>query len=570
MVKMKYLNPKFEILTKFDGHELERIERVARVCYKSEDRITTGSARKIIANLIKNGHEAMLEHSQLSVLFTVDRGVSHELVRHRVASFAQESTRYVNYSKDKQDNQCKCINIKHALEMDTKIRKSKGQDVSKVDIGKILAIWQKAMEQSEQNYMDMIAAGASPQFARSVLTNSCKTEIVITTNYREWRHFFSLRTEAPAHPQMREVTIPLIFALRDKLPGIFDDIIEKNQLGIYNLEEKIVFKYDENGAVRAVDHEDSDGISIVSGVSYDFGTKNESFKKVAFELRNMGIKNWREPLRIYNPIVARLDPYSDSLSDEEKRLIMQECAVNVFYYLREILYIKQPGTGVPIPFELTIPVYQYIICCLNNRDTMVCGDRITRKTITIDSMLSWNFLFGSIKKKIIGVESTTSMNVIKTLKHKFVYPSFISLTSDDIASKHTVSELYKMEVMNSISTIPTPKTILDANMLGRSLNSDIVYISNIDCMDGGFSLLSGCLPVREIVKKNNQDGYSYTTCEYTNDALSGKALSKGRLESIHCLEEFIKNCEKWDDRWYDNPKDFKDINRFVVIDMNKK
>lgn len=103
---MKIVEPKYEILTDISEggiKELQQIERVARVCYKSEDKITPDgeSAKKLVGFLVKQGHEAMLEHSQLSVLFTCDRGVANELVRHRIASFAQESTRYCNYSKEK-------------------------------------------------------------------------------------------------------------------------------------------------------------------------------------------------------------------------------------------------------------------------------------------------------------------------------------------------------------------------------------------------------------------------------------------------------------------------------------
>ena len=164
----------------------------------------------------------MIEHSSLSVRFTVDRGVSHELVRHRIASFAQESTRYVNYSLDKFGNEINVINIRDGIDLDNKM---KNMDSSIIDA--ILREWFSAMKDAEKHYMKMIELGATPQIARSVLPNSTKTEITITANYREWRNFFKLRVPATAHPQMREVTIPLLKELKNRLPIIFDDIKEE-------------------------------------------------------------------------------------------------------------------------------------------------------------------------------------------------------------------------------------------------------------------------------------------------------------------------------------------------------
>lgn len=153
------------------------------------------------------GNCAMIEHSSLSVKFTVDRGVSHELVRHRIASFAQESTRYCNYSNDKFGNEI------------TVVKPCFWDDKSMNYI-----IWETAMKTAEETYFRLLEIGATPQEARSVLPNSLKTEITITANYREWRNFFKLRTEQAAHPQMREVTIPLLKELQKRIPIIFDDI----------------------------------------------------------------------------------------------------------------------------------------------------------------------------------------------------------------------------------------------------------------------------------------------------------------------------------------------------------
>lgn len=221
---MNIMKPSFEILTPISEggiEELKHIEKIARVCYKSEGAITEDgeSAKKMVKMLINHDHTAMIEHSSLSVKFTVDRGVSHELVRHRIASFAQESTRYVNYSLDKFGNEINVIDIDGGIKLDKKMK-----HMSDVEIGLIINEWIDAMTDAEIHYMRMIELGATPQIARSVLPNSTKTEITITANYREWRNFFKLRVPVTAHPQMREITIPLLEELKSRLPIIFDDI----------------------------------------------------------------------------------------------------------------------------------------------------------------------------------------------------------------------------------------------------------------------------------------------------------------------------------------------------------
>ena len=220
---MKIIKPSYEILTPIsDGgiKELQHIEKIGRVCYKSEDRITDDgeSAKKFVKMLISNGHEAMIEHSSLSVKFVVDRGVSHELVRHRIASFAQESTRYCNYSKDKFGNE---ITVILPCFFDT------GMGILSNSL--VYQEWKLACECAEERYFNLLKTGATPQQARTVLPNSLKTEITITANYREWRNFFKLRTAEPAHPQMREVTIPLRKELKTLIPIIFDDIEVKDE-----------------------------------------------------------------------------------------------------------------------------------------------------------------------------------------------------------------------------------------------------------------------------------------------------------------------------------------------------
>lgn len=208
---MKTINAGYEILTPIRGDELQLIEKAGRTCYKSEDKITDESTKKFVAGLIKRNHEAMLEHSFLSIRFICDRGVSHELVRHRLASFAQESTRYCNYSQDKFGNELTFIKPLFLDEDTNEYR-----------------VWEHAMRVAESDYMMMLNAGRTAQEARSILPNSIKTEVVMSTNYREWRHFFKLRAAratGPAHPQMEEITRPLLEELKTLIPIVFDDII---------------------------------------------------------------------------------------------------------------------------------------------------------------------------------------------------------------------------------------------------------------------------------------------------------------------------------------------------------
>jgi thymidylate synthase (FAD) len=210
---MKIVKAKYEILTPLEGENgiqmLKDIERAGRTCYKSEDKITDESCTQFVKMILGRGHESVIEHRGFSVLFTNDRGVSHEEVRQRLASFSQESTRYINYTKENKGGQCTYIDLKQHL---------KNPAVS-------FDIWFNHMQVCEDAYKAMIDAGEEPQIARSVLPNSLKTEIVITANLREWRTIFKQRTTKAAHPQMREVMNPLLEELKNKLPVIFDDII---------------------------------------------------------------------------------------------------------------------------------------------------------------------------------------------------------------------------------------------------------------------------------------------------------------------------------------------------------
>ncbi len=205
---MKIIAPYHEIISKIDGAEMLRnIELCGRVCYKSEDRITDGSAEKFVGMILKSGHESVLEHEKITVRFVCDRGVTHEIVRHRIASYSQESTRYCNYSKDKFGGEITFIRPCFWAEDDEKF-----------------AVWKETMQSIEDSYVKLISLGAKPEEARSILPNSVKTEIMVTMNLREWRHFFKLRTAERAHPQIREVAIPLLNELKGLVPVIFDDI----------------------------------------------------------------------------------------------------------------------------------------------------------------------------------------------------------------------------------------------------------------------------------------------------------------------------------------------------------
>ena len=187
------------------------IERAGRVCYKSEDRICEGSAEKMIGSLMEKHHESVIEHGAITVRFICDRGVSHELVRHRLASFSQESTRYCNYGADKHGNEVTFIDLRGGFP-DMSVRSGN--------------IWLDAMLDAERKYLDMLAAGLSAQEARSVLPNSLKTEVVMTANPREWRHVFKMRASKAAHPQMREIMIPLLHEFQARWPSLYNDIKE--------------------------------------------------------------------------------------------------------------------------------------------------------------------------------------------------------------------------------------------------------------------------------------------------------------------------------------------------------
>lgn len=196
---------------------ITNIAHMGRICYQSEGKT---SNEELIRNLIKRGHESVLEHEKISVIVRCDRGVTHELVRHRIASYSQESTRYCNYSREKFGNGITYINLAPGLELDPTTSK-----LNELQRDLILTEWLTACEDAEKHYLRMLELGASPQIARSVLNNSTKTQIGITMNLREWRHFFRLRCAKDAHPQMRDLALEMLEKFYSAIPVVFDDLV---------------------------------------------------------------------------------------------------------------------------------------------------------------------------------------------------------------------------------------------------------------------------------------------------------------------------------------------------------
>ncbi|HED38713.1 MAG TPA: FAD-dependent thymidylate synthase [Ignavibacteria bacterium] len=224
---MKLIKPSYEITTKFDGKEVLRVlEKIGRTAYKSEDKITIKSAPEFILKIIDREHEAVLEFFDITFKWICDRGVSHELVRHRIASYLQESTRYCNYKGGI------TFVIPPWVDILPDDYCGEGESITYQETGNPLSmpflypesVWIQSMLNTEISYRKLLKEGWKPQQARSVLPNSLKTEINFKMNLRELRHFFKLRTHHTAHPQMRELAIPMLKELKIKLPIIFDDI----------------------------------------------------------------------------------------------------------------------------------------------------------------------------------------------------------------------------------------------------------------------------------------------------------------------------------------------------------
>jgi thymidylate synthase (FAD) len=210
---MKIIAPSFALYPDLTGTQaLEKIERIARTCYKSEDKIAPGSAEKIVRALIRGGHLAMLEHVSLTVKFVTQRSFTHELVRHRLCAFAQESQRYCAYEGEKFGGEvvfCRPA----ALEPGSPA----------------YVQWEQACAAAEQAYLALRAQGVPPEVAREVLPNSAKTELWITANLREWRHIFQLRalgvTGRP-DPRMLELMPALLEEVKQHYPVFFDDLVD--------------------------------------------------------------------------------------------------------------------------------------------------------------------------------------------------------------------------------------------------------------------------------------------------------------------------------------------------------
>ncbi|HCF05646.1 MAG: thymidylate synthase, flavin-dependent [Desulfomicrobiaceae bacterium] len=205
---MKIVDPSFAFMAVPEPQAaLRHLEAAARTCYKSEEKIAPGSAEALLRRIVHMGHESVLEHVSMTVRIICDRGVSHELVRHRLCSFSQESTRYANYAGERFGREITVIRPFFWSEDERRYQ-----------------LWLQAMEACERAYLALIDAGASAQEARSVLPQSLKTEVVMTANVRQWRHIFALRCAKAAHPQMRQIMLPLLVACTERIPVVFDDL----------------------------------------------------------------------------------------------------------------------------------------------------------------------------------------------------------------------------------------------------------------------------------------------------------------------------------------------------------
>ena len=198
---MKIVEPGVVIITKVDHDDiLKRIEDSGRICYKSDSK---GNPGAFVRNLISRGHTSVLEHISITFDIICDRGVSHELVRHRIASYSQESTRYVNYGKK---------DIEFVKPIDLKV------------FDKSYDVWETSCIEAERSYKTMLENGCSPQIARSVLNNSLKTKIRMTMNLRSLINFFTLRCASSAHPDMRLIAICMLLWFKERIPEVFDSI----------------------------------------------------------------------------------------------------------------------------------------------------------------------------------------------------------------------------------------------------------------------------------------------------------------------------------------------------------
>jgi len=237
-VVINLIRPSVELIGTVNGDKiLEKLELYGRVCYKSEDRIEPGTAKKFIKRIVDSGHESVIEHEHISARVICDRGVSHEIVRHRIGSYSQESTRYCNYGTKGltfvippwvtsfspgtygyEELHQKAIFL---------LRRTETGEQNKQYLNE--RIWSRSIWTAALDYHQLLENGWTPQQARAVLPNSLKTELIITYNLRQWRHFLKLRCSPNAHPQMREIALMLLWNLRQEIPVLFDDIEYKGE-----------------------------------------------------------------------------------------------------------------------------------------------------------------------------------------------------------------------------------------------------------------------------------------------------------------------------------------------------
>ena len=210
---MKIIEPSVELINPVPYEvALNTIEIAGRTCYQSEDKMTEDSAEEFIRRIIKRGHESVLEHISITTRFICDRGVSHEIVRHRIGAYSQESTRYCNYANGKFGEE---ITLIWPCFFDNSSSRFAGDKEDQ---------WYSACKNAEYGYFRMLEEGATPQEARSVLPNSLKTAIIVTYDIREWRHFIRLRCHPAAHPQMRQVANMAKDLLTHRYPVFFEDL----------------------------------------------------------------------------------------------------------------------------------------------------------------------------------------------------------------------------------------------------------------------------------------------------------------------------------------------------------
>jgi len=201
-----------------DGHEIiGKLERAGRLCYKTEGKITDTSAGPFLKDKIDRGHHSLIEHHSITVRIWTDRGVTHEIVRHRLASYSQESTRYCNYGNEKFGNEITVV-------LPVWYYPRPGTVICDIENEQQYQVWLAGCQSDEATYFKLLAMGQKPEQARDNLPNSLKTEIVMTCNIREWRHFFKLRCSKAAHPQMRDLAISMLHGFQAVVPFLFDDI----------------------------------------------------------------------------------------------------------------------------------------------------------------------------------------------------------------------------------------------------------------------------------------------------------------------------------------------------------